>query len=128
MNCRKMPEGRDAEVEVILRPPANSLLCVIKQERTLGWSKLPPAILERIDKRWPAPQKPQFQRAKSCSYPRAIFCARFRRSFLSSSADLANRRRSLLRYRASLPELPHAISSDDLRLGRFGSLGGSSPS
>src|SRR5713101_7740719 len=128
MNCRKMPEGRGGEVKMILRPPALSSLCVIKQERTLEWSRRPPGILERIDKRWRAPQKPRFQGAKLCSYPRAIFCARFRRSFLSSSADLANRRRSLLRYRASLPELPQAISSDDLRLGRFGSLGGSSPS
>src|SRR6266704_3292612 len=53
MNCRKMPQGRGAEVKMILRPPALSSLRVIKQERT----------------------------PESCSYPRAIFCARFRRSF-----------------------------------------------
>src|SRR6266704_3324646 len=58
MNCRKMPEGRGAEVKVIRRPPALSSLCVIKQGRTLGWSRRPRAILERIDKRWPAPKSP----------------------------------------------------------------------
>src|SRR6266571_6038619 len=127
MNCRKVPEGRGAEVKMILRPIALSSLCVIKKELQDGPGGHLPSLKGLISVGLHG-KKPQFQRAKSCSYPRAIFCARFRRSFLSSSADLANRRRSLLRYRASLPELPHAISSDDLRLGRFGSLGGSSPS
>jgi hypothetical protein len=35
---------------------------------------------------------------------------------------------SVLRKRPSLPELPQAVSSEDFRLGRLGSLGGSSPS
>jgi len=39
------------------------------------------------------------------------------------SSALLNRRRSLLRKRASLPELPQAMSSDDFTLGRFGQIG-----
>src|ERR1700685_982208 len=58
-------------------------------------------------------EKPQIYRL-------AIFCAMYRISLRSSSSALLNRRRSLLRKRASLPELPQAMSSDDLRLGRFG--------
>src|SRR3989442_15626851 len=46
----------------------------------------------------------------------------------SPSSTFPSKRRSLLRKRASLPTLPQAMSSDDLRLGRFGNCGGSSPS
>ena len=58
----------------------------------------------------------------------AIFLAMCSKSLRSLSAALPSRRRSLFRYRASLPLLPHEMSSDDFSLGRFGSLGGSSPS
>ena len=49
-------------------------------------------------------------------------------SLRSSSLDLPKRRRSLLRNRASLPELPQASFSADLCLSRFGNSGGWSPS
>src|SRR6266487_5036449 len=68
MNCRKMPEGRGAEVKMILRPPALSSLCVIKQERTLGWSRRPPAILEGLTSVGPhgkAPSSRELNRAAS---------------------------------------------------------------
>jgi len=47
----------------------------------------------------------------------------YKRSFRSPSSVLLNKRRSLLRKRASLPALPQAMSSEDFRLRRFGSLG-----
>src|SRR6266436_461366 len=40
-------------------------------------------------------------------------------SLRCSSSTLPNTQRSLFRNRASFPEPPQAISSDDLRLGRF---------
>jgi len=61
-------------------------------------------------------------RASERSYYRlAIFCAIYSSSLRSSSSALLSKRRSLLRYRASLPEVPQAMSSDDFRLGRLGS-------
>src|SRR5690349_220721 len=62
------------------------------------------------------------------NYRLAIFWAMYRISLRSPSSALLSKRRSLLRKRASLPTLPQAMSSEDLRLGRFGSCGGSSPS
>src|SRR2546423_584427 len=41
----------------------------------------------------------------------------YRMSLRSPSSTLLSKRRSLLRKRASLPTLPQAMSSDDLRLG-----------
>src|SRR5271155_1099407 len=62
----------------------------------------------------------QYRQRRVANYRLAIFWAMYRMSLRSSSSALLNRRRSLLRKRASLPVLPQAMSSDDLRLGRFG--------
>jgi hypothetical protein len=58
----------------------------------------------------------------------AIFWATCRISLRSVSLALPNERRSLFKYRASLPELPQPSMSVDFRLSKSGNLGRSSPS
>ena len=58
----------------------------------------------------------------------AIFCAMNITTPRSPSSMRPNNRQNLTSVRWSLPELPHRMSSADLRFNRFGNLGGSSPS
>ncbi|HSZ01697.1 MAG TPA: hypothetical protein VK788_19530 [Terriglobales bacterium] len=58
----------------------------------------------------------------------APFLQRIQNKFAVGLFGLPNRRRSLLTYFASLPELSQASSSEDFRAIRLGTLGGTWPS
>ena len=71
--------------------------------------------------------QPQGNSAQT-AFRRAIFCAMNSSSRLLAPSVRPKSLRNFDSIRASFPELPHPTSPTDLRFGRFGSLGGSSPS